>query len=215
MLVVEWGGLLEKLTEYGQVYGMDCEEEAVKYCNSYWPGRVFRGSLPDDIPFSSEMFDIIVLSDCLEHIEEDYLSLSNLRNLMKSEGSFLLITVPAFMWLWSYNDEFVHHKRRYNKEQLIALVESAGYHVEMCSYYNFWLFPVVWLIRKIKNLCHIKKDDLQDVRTRGILNKVLEIVFASERWWLKRHSFPVGVSLILVASPIRKRIDESQKVKKG
>lgn len=195
------GGLIQDIKRTGaDCYGMDCEMEAVDYCQRNGMRNVFYGELPGDNPFGQDMFDIITLSDCLEHIEEDGLALQEIRKLMSADKAFLVLTVPALMSLWSYNDEFNHHKRRYKKKQLMDLVNNAGYQVRMCSYYNFYLFPIVWIIRVMKNLFHIRKDDLQNVKADGMLNCVLEKIFASERLWLRNHVFPIGVSLILVAS---------------
>lgn len=193
------GALLRQLSDYGDIYGMDCEEEAVNYCRTIYGERIRYGKLPKEIPFEEQSFDLVVLSDCLEHVDEDYESLKNIHGLLREEDSLLVLTVPALMSLWSYNDEFVHHKRRYDKQQLMDIVSESGYNIRMCSYYNFWLFPIVWIVRKIKNLFHIQQDDLNG-RLPMFANKILTGIFASERWWLRKSAFPIGVSLILVAA---------------
>ena len=130
------GLLLRDLLSYGTVYGMDCEEKAVEYCKTFCGNNQVKvGMFPDNIPFLPRSFDIIVSADCLEHIGDDLEALKQLRKLLKNNNSFVVITVPAFMCLWSYNDIFVHHKRRYNRGQLIHTVEKAGLHLEFCSYY--------------------------------------------------------------------------------
>lgn len=200
------GVLLKRLSAYGRVYGMDAEMEAVEYCSDLLKmagggGTVLQGCLPDDIPFDEKTFDVIVLADCLEHMKEDGRALANLRKRLKNKESFLVLTVPALMSLWSYNDVFVHHERRYGRKQLISLCRKNGFHVQMCSYFNFWMFPAVWLVRKTKNLLHIDKDDLAYGVKAGPVNAVMTRIFASEkRRLLKKKRFPIGVSLILVAS---------------
>lgn len=195
------GVLLNDLSKYGDVYGMDCEPMAVKYCAESWgESRILYGRLPDEVPFAPRTFDVIVSSDCLEHIDDDLSSLAQIRNLLRDRNSFIILTVPALMCLWSYNDVFVHHKRRYGKKQLIDIVEKSGFHTELCSYYNFWLFPVIWFIRKLKNIFKIQKDDLQDKATVNWINKILYKIFSSEKHWLLKKNFPIGVSLILVAT---------------
>jgi len=197
------GVLLQALSRYGSVKGMDVEQEAVDYCN-FVTGKktVLKGRLPDEVPYPDRSFDIIVSADCLEHIEDDFGALLAMRRMLKGDNSFMVLTVPAFMFLWGYNDEFVHHYRRYDRQQLASLVEKAGFHVQMCSYYNFWTFPFVFLVRRAKRLLHIKKDDLSwggVIRNKHI-NKILTDIFASEkRRLLRKKGFPAGVSLILVA----------------
>lgn len=196
------GVLLNGLSRYGNVCGMDVEEEAVLYCRTISGSgmTILKGKLPDEVPFPDRAFDIIVSADCLEHIEDDYAALVRMREMLKDEHSFLLLTVPALMCLWSYNDEFVHHYRRYHKRQLTSLLQRAGYQVEMCSYYNFWTLPAVWMIRKLKNLFHIKKDDLSYGTNDGWMNQILTRIFSSEkRRLLHNKTFPAGVSLCVVA----------------
>ncbi len=196
------GVLLHALSRYGQVKGMDADAEAAVYCNHIMGQKaVLQGELPDKIPYKEQSFDLIVSADCLEHIKDDYAALCAMRKLLKEGNSFLVLTVPAFMSLWSYNDEFVHHYRRYNRKQLISLAQKAGFHVQLCSYYNFWAFPAVFIIRKMKNLFHIRKDDLGvGGGENGLVNKILTRIFLSEKHRLLRNKrFPAGVSLILVA----------------
>lgn len=195
------GLMLNTLSNYGEVYGMDCEIDALKYCRQKWGDRhILQGMLPDNIPFPDKFADIIVLSDCLEHISDDCSSLIKLRNLLKGDNSFIVLTVPALMGLWSYNDVLVHHYRRYSKKQLEQVTRDAGFCIEMCSYYNFWLFPIIWIIRKLKNLFHIEKDDLKIMPEDNWINKLLIKIFSSEKNWLTKRQLPIGVSLILIAT---------------
>lgn len=195
------GVLLNALSECGNVFGMDCELTAIEYCSKLWGERqILYGKLPDEIPFAPGSFDIMVLSDCLEHIDKDLSALIQTRKLLKNEKSFMVITVPALMCLWGYNDTVVHHRRRYTKKQLVKLVEQSGLHVEMCSYYNFWLFPIIWVVRKVKNILKIKKDDLSENIRSLWINKMLYRIFASEKACISKKGFPIGVSLIMIAS---------------
>lgn len=129
------GVMLDSLSQYGEVYGMDCEGDAVQYCRKKWGAKhILQGMLPDNIPFLNGFADVIILSDCLEHISDDRAALIKLHSLLKNNDSFIMLTVPALMSLWSYNDVFVHHYRRYNKKQLEQVIRNAGFHIEMCSY---------------------------------------------------------------------------------
>lgn len=69
-------------------------------------GQVQPGCLPEDIPFPDRKFDLIVLLDVLEHLEEDTASLQALATKLKASG-WLLVTVPAYAWLWSKQDELL------------------------------------------------------------------------------------------------------------
>ena len=90
-------------------------------------------------------FDCILLSEVLEHVEDDTEALNTCRALLAEQGS-LLITVPADPNLWTALDDLVGHKRRYTKAALISKLEGAGFCVS--SLVN-WGFPITgWLERR-------------------------------------------------------------------
>jgi len=192
------GLMLERLSHFGSVFGMDTEESAVEYCTGMCAEQGFdfsirKGSLPDDIPFEPHFFDYIFALDVLEHVEDDKSALSILYSLLKPDGK-LILTVPAHMSLWSYNDELNHHFRRYEKQELTDKVISAGFRIIKCSYYNTFLYPAVWTVRHLKNTFHINSSDVNKV---NCFNGVLKRLFISEKYRLRGKGFKHGVSLIL------------------
>ncbi|MCM1287575.1 MAG: class I SAM-dependent methyltransferase [Clostridium sp.] len=193
------GVMLETLSKYGDVYGMDMSEISVNYCGQKWGrNKILQGTLPDDLPFENDFFDNILALDLLEHIEDDKEAVKALYSMLKPKGN-LLITVPAFKTLWGYNDVVVKHYRRYVKKELIDMCHKAGFKIKMCSYYNFWFFIPIWIVRKLKKLFKINKDDMGKTREFGFLNKLCYNVFVSEKKHLRKKGFPFGVSIIMVA----------------
>lgn len=192
------GALLETLKHKGNVCGVEYEKSAVDYCNEHFGHNVKLGYLPDNVPFENENFDVIVSCDVLEHVEDDVSSIKTIYNLLTNDGVAIL-TVPALKCLWSYNDEFVQHKRRYNKKDFIHKVENSGFKVEYCTYYNSLLFPPIYLVRKFKNIFNIKSPDLSETPNDGIINAILKKIFLFEISLLKKIHLPIGVSLLIVA----------------
>lgn len=191
------GVMLNELLNFGDVYGMDMSEVSVNYCKKrLGDNKVFKGKLPDDLPFGSNCFDSILALDLLEHIENDKDAVKSLYSMLKSGGR-LLITVPAFQMLWGYNDVVCKHYRRYVKREIVNLCENAGFKIKMCSYYNFWFFIPIWFVRKIKSLFKVNKDDMG--KKIGPLNNICYKIFVSEKKHLRKKGFPFGVSIILVA----------------
>lgn len=78
-------------------------------------------------------FDFIYTSNVLEHIEDDFGALVNLRQILLPGGK-IAIYVPALPILFSNLDYQAGHFRRYRKQELIAKVQSAGFNVEQCFY---------------------------------------------------------------------------------
>lgn len=192
------GGNLLMLSQYGRVYAVESNDIAKNFAkNRDTDAEVESGSLPDNIPFDGKQFDLIVLFDVLEHVKEDADSLRILFSRLKLNG-YLFITVPALPVLWSEHDENYHHHRRYLKIGLRQLVENAGYQVIITSYFNFFLFPMIFATRYLQSFS--KKKHNNDFLPPYWLNWLLEKIFASERYFINRRmSLPIGVSLLLLA----------------
>jgi SAM-dependent methyltransferase len=194
------GGNLRMLAQHGQLSAMEIDEVACIIANERQVTQVLQGSLPNNIPFS-EKYDLIVILDVLEHVEDDKAALLALRSRLKS-GGWLLVTVPAYQFLWSQHDEINHHKRRYVLKGLKQLVRKAGFAVNYSSYFNTFLFPVVALVRSLRKLLRLESNSIANsdiVLPSKPVNRFLSLLFASERYLLNRFSLPFGVSIVLLA----------------
>lgn len=146
-----------------------------------------------------EKFDIIVASDCLEHLENETKALKNWKNLLKKEGE-IYVFVPAFMSLWSYHDEINMHFRRYTKKELRTKIENENFEIIKASYWNFFLFIPVYLFRKISSLFNKNKTGESDIQIGNpIINKLLLQLIIFENKLLKYINFPFGVSTFCIA----------------
>jgi SAM-dependent methyltransferase len=202
------GGNLAMLSEFGQVCAMEMDAPARVLANNRGIVTVEEGMLPGTIPFDDKRFDLIVLFDVLEHIEEDFSALSALHTRLNPEGR-LMLTVPAFEMLWSLHDDMHHHKRRYSLPPLVRLLERAGYKVTFASYINFWLFPVIASLRIIDRLTGGRLVGRKGADGNAELtippsfaNRLLEAVFASESRLLRIMRLPFGVSIVLTAKKV-------------
>jgi SAM-dependent methyltransferase len=193
------GGNLAMLSHFGRLFAMELNTSARVLSDRRGIVKAEEGRLPDHIPFGDRQFDLIAAFDVLEHIEEDLASLVALGARLASGGK-LLITVPAFSFLWSRHDESHHHKRRYRLTPLAQLVDRAGFEIMLASYCNFWLFPLVATARLLDRLKRgSPKNDNQLAIPPAPLNHLLEAVFASERYLHDFVRLPFGVSIILLA----------------
>ncbi len=190
------GGNLQMLSQYGTLCAMELDDRARHMANSRHVCPVVKGRLPDDIPFS-QGFDLLCMLDVLEHIDDDLGALQSLRKLCNHNG-LVVITVPAYGFLWSAHDVACHHKRRYTKSHLAELVTNAGYKVKYATYFNTLLFPVIAIIRLMNKLTG--RNGGSDARLPPeSLNRILTGIFSFERALLPTLSLPVGVSILLLA----------------
>jgi SAM-dependent methyltransferase len=194
------GGNLKMLARHGRLCAMELDEIAGKLANERQVIQVQRGSLPDNIPFTDK-YDLILMLDVLEHLDDDAQALLKL-DLRLKPGGWLLITVPAYQFLWSEHDDINHHKRRYVLKGLKQVVSQAGYSIYYGSYFNTFLFPIVAGVRIVKKILQISNstgnsNDL--LLPPKPVNQFLSLLFASERYLMDQLSLPFGVSVLLLA----------------
>lgn len=155
---------------------------------------VFGSDLISFVPH--EQFDLVTLFDVLEHTEDDTAALMKIRGLV-SRGGKVILTVPALPLLWSKHDEVHHHFRRYTKQTLQRAVKKAGFTLIRMSYFNFYLFPIVLIVRIVRRFFPRERgSDFQHLPP--LINTFLVLVFGSERYLLRFLNLPLGVSLICV-----------------
>jgi len=189
------GGNLQMLKDYGKLHAMELDDEALNVAKSRNICNVKKGKLPNDIPYDNK-FDLICLWDVLEHIDEDIDSLEAIRNKLNQKG-IIVITVPAYKFLWSAHDVVSQHKRRYNKKYLSSIVSKSGMHIKYATYFNTFLFPIITTIRTLNN---IFKNNNTDVSLPSKpLNNLLIKIFSCEKRILPKFIFPFGVSILLIA----------------
>jgi len=146
----------------------------------------------------------IVMMDVLEHIENDKSFLNEILEKV-SKDDLIFITVPAFQQLFSNHDVFLKHYRRYNKQQLLALIHSCDLNVEKCHYFYASLFFARWvslLFKKEKsadNEVGIGGWNFSDkhIITR-IIYAILNIDFCICAFFAKFNIYLPGLSLLAI-----------------
>jgi len=194
------GGNLAMLSGYGELSAGEYDAEARQRASDRGVAtRIATCELPRVFPFDGEVFDLILMLDVLEHIEDDAASLAAVRRHLADDG-WLVMTVPAFPFLWSAHDTHNHHFRRYTRSALIARLRQAGLEPAYHGFFNFWLFPLIALVRAIKRLGREREGgDL--AMPPAPINRLLATLFASERFAMGRFPLPFGVSYIVSARP--------------
>lgn len=186
------------LSRLGETISMEASREAIDYFQQVYPkAAIFQGSLPDKIDpeIKKSRYDLITLLDVLEHIDDDRSSINEIKQLLADNG-WLLITVPAYSWLWSSHDKVLMHQRRYRAEQMRKLVTDSGLTVEYLGYFNAILFPLAVISRLT---LRFKKS--YDPVSRGIpaINTILTRIFSLEAYLVKFMQLPYGLSVIVLA----------------
>ena len=194
------GAILDMLSKKYQTYGQDVSPQAIEFCAQRGLNNLFCGTL-DQFPKEYGSFDSITTLDVIEHIDDDLTVLKRMHTLLNDRGS-VLITVPAFPALWGTHDVVTHHKRRYVKRTLRAVVAKAGFAVEHIAYFNFFLFPVALVRRIFARLTGATEASDLEIPP-AFVNRILRVVFESEKYFLPWMGFPFGLSLICIARKVQ------------
>jgi len=189
------GNVMRALGEFGDVVGMEPDERLIAAARADGLD-VRRGTIPADLVVAEGWADVVLLLDVLEHLDDEAAALATARRALTAGGT-LIITVPAFGWLWSAHDRALGHRRRYSARQLRRVVERAGFAVTRVTYFSTLLFPGFALVRWLKRDRGAQAHDLR--RPPPALNAMLAWCFAVERYLVPRVRLPVGSSLLLIA----------------
>ena len=151
------------------------------------------------IPFDDE-FDVIGAFDVLEHIEEDEAVLAEMLRALRPGGGIVL-TVPQHRRLWSRQDEYACHVRRYRAGELRDKVVRAGFKVQFATSFVSLLLPAMLVSRRAQRNAAAGSDPLAELRLPGMLNRLFEGVMGVERFLIRGGiRFPAGGSLMVVAT---------------
>jgi hypothetical protein len=140
--------------------------------------------------------DIYLLTDVLEHVPNDVELLSSYVD-SAPVGALFVITVPAFMSLWSGHDVYLKHFTRYRKKTLSACAIEAGLIIESVKYLYVPLFPIAWFLRKLNS----SKKEQSQMRDHGrFANEVASFVLKFDS--ILARFFPFGISIIMSARKV-------------
>ncbi len=179
-------------------FGVDLSDHALDHAYA----RGLKGLVKAEaasLPFARNCFGSVLLLDVLEHHAQPELLLREIREVLDPEG-ILVVTVPAFQWMWSYADHVLGHYRRYTRAGLAAELTANGFVLERISYFHSWLLPVAWSFRKLRSLLR-KTNSADDFSVPAPLNRLLLGFALAESKLLKRFDLPFGLSVLGVARP--------------
>jgi SAM-dependent methyltransferase len=189
-----------ELARFGTVTGVELSDTSVALARERDMGEVVSGSVLE-MPFADASFDLAVSLDVIEHLEDDEGALRELRRTV-SAGGALLVTVPAYQWLWSGHDEINHHHRRYTRRSLQLVAERAGWRQLRTTYFNSLLLPVAILLRVLDRVNTKTTESSLDLWVPPEpVNRLLERPLALEAGLIARGGrIPAGLSLLAVFS---------------
>jgi SAM-dependent methyltransferase len=192
------GRNMVEFARHGAVTGVELSEASVQLARERGAGEVVAGSVLE-MPFADASFDLAASLDVIEHLEDDLTALRELRRVVAPDGA-LLVTVPAYQWLWSGHDEVNHHFRRYTRRSLQRAGEQAGWRQVRTTYFNSLLLPAAIVLRVLDRFSRKTTESSLDLWVPPEpLNWLLERPLHLEAATIGRGGrIPAGLSLLAV-----------------
>ena len=189
------GLFFDALEPFGRVEGIESDPIAVAQSGK-WRSRIHLGDV--ETFTSDKPFDVILALDVVEHIRTPAVMLRHAARLLASDGR-MVITTPAFDWLWTSHDKLNHHVKRYTAVEIRALIREAGLQPVDTRYLFQSLIVPKLLVRTMEAL-HPVPPSVPRIPPASV-NHALETWFRAEHaiaGWL-----PFGSSVMSVASVAR------------
>lgn len=194
------GKMLEELEKFGQAWGFDSSPKALSFCRQRGHKYLSKVDVSRTLPLKDNSFDAALVLDVLEHLKDDNASISEFHRVL-ARGGILVVTVPAYQFLWSYWDKMLGHQRRYNKKNLVLKLEKGGFVVQKICYYNALVFPMAFIFRFFKGI--FQRDSQNPgsdfISLPSYLNNFLLFLSGIERFFIQKAGLPFGLSLICIA----------------
>jgi SAM-dependent methyltransferase len=148
------------------------------------------------LPFVEE-FDVVGAFDVLEHVDDDHEAMQQIAGATKRGGG-VLITVPQHPRLWSEIDAYSHHRRRYTRATLTALLQTAGLSLVRMTSFVSLLLPGLLMSRILRRGRPV--DPVAEYQIPPAVNRLAGAMMGIERRLIRAGvSFPAGGSLLAVA----------------
>jgi 2-polyprenyl-3-methyl-5-hydroxy-6-metoxy-1,4-benzoquinol methylase len=193
------GELSLRLAAQGhRVVGIDIEQEYIELAKE----NCRRQGSPANCEFmacaieefqSDTIFDCIVSTDVLEHINDDHSAFARMMRLLRP-GGLVLLAVPAGQWLFGYHDEQLGHFRRYTKKTLRRLVD-ASCTIQTMRYFGFTLVPVCLMYSKWLRKPYPVAESADKSR-RPFRALALRTLMRLDKW----TRMPFGTSLLMMGT---------------
>jgi len=158
----------------------------------------------EDAQFPPGRIPAVGVFDVVEHLRDDSGFLSEVHSLLIPEGRIYL-TVPAYGVLWSDEDVFAQHMRRYTLSHIQKKLKDGGFTIDFASYVFAFLPLPIFLLRTIPSRLHFRKVSgaegteaehrLPGWPIGAVIQKMLQMELTMLR---RRQRIPFGGSCLVV-----------------
>lgn len=187
----------DRLAEFGDVEGVEPSEDLVNPRNPHRDRIYVR---PFDATFlPGKEYSLILMLDVLEHLEDPVGALRHALDLLTPEGR-LIITVPAFMALWTNHDVMNHHMTRYTKQSFRKIASESGFGIDEERYFYHWTCPLKLATHVLESVFPSSPET--PTIPPKLLNETLFWLSRFEQETLSALPMPFGSSLMVLGGKI-------------
>lgn len=192
------GYLVGELQHLGyDAHGADFEKDAIDYGMNN-DVKNLKLAVGEKIDYPDATFDTVTAFDVLEHINDERPVIGEFIRILKPGGR-LIVTVPAYQWLWGVQDEVSHHFRRYNMSSLVRVFNNfQGLKILRKTYFNTLLFSPIAIVRLVSRWFNVKSRKSDFELSHPVIDSIFYFIFNLESHLLKFSDFPFGVSIVLI-----------------
>lgn len=159
----------------------------------------------EDAELAPGSFGAAGLFDVVEHVADDEALLREVHRILRP-GGVLCVTVPAYRWLWSAEDDLAGHHRRYSLGGLGQLLARCSFEVRYATYFFAPLTVPILALRSLPYRLRRRPAAAVEATAAAhhvpapLLRRAMEALLAPELAWIRAgRRVPVGTSCLAVA----------------
>jgi 2-polyprenyl-3-methyl-5-hydroxy-6-metoxy-1,4-benzoquinol methylase len=175
-----------------ELFGAEFSQNAIDLAPPPVRKRLARCDLQGQEPLPwGGGFDLMSCMEVLEHLKDDALAMRHVAAAL-APGGTLLVSVPSWQRKWCASDVAAGHVRRYEPDQLRAVIEGAGLVIDR---FRGWGGPLTWGYLQAAN--RIGPDRVMSISPTGFagfaanavyhvvkLDDVLSTLSSGEQWFV-------------------------------
>lgn len=182
--------------------GIDLDDRLLKKAGRYLGNQYFIKASALKLPFNKNSFDVILMSEILEHLD-DKKAISEARRLLRSDG-YLIISVPTERYSTTIHNPEEHIREGYTIEGVNELLNLNGFGIIDFFYSGFFLESA---LKKIDFglIGSYKRDTKQGTEKKNPQSKTFRIFSRGILFILYKYLIFPFIYILLSLDPISSR----------